>query len=225
MKESVLISQIKSIRSKWEPGPAIGVHSQSRWQGPTEIRVDQEKWRVAQCDSVLELRERLSEESASPLILITTLDTGVVGNDVRARLFKQQLLPVDPWNSLAERYKARQVDPMLRQSTALADATLDALGSLDPPIAASGVLTAELVWQVVLENRLGLKTAKPDVLDFLPWLASEGAAGKWEALGAELQKQLALWLLSMGDLGPILIRHFLMGMVPMQLPSGLCSAL
>jgi hypothetical protein len=215
MKESVLMSQIKSIRSKWEPGPAIGVHSQSRWQGPAEIRVDQEKWRVAQCDSVLELRERLSEESASPLILITSLETGAVGNDIRARLFKQQLLAVDPWNSLAERYKARQVDPLLRQSTALADAALDALGAVDPPIAASGVLTAELVWQVVLENRLGLKTAKPDVLEFLPWLTSEGAAAKWEALGPDLQKQLAVWLaLSIGALGPILIRTLLDGHGP-----------
>ena len=91
---------------------------------------------------------------------------------------------------------------MLRQSTALADAALEALGESDPPVAASGVLTPELIWQVVLQNRLGLKTAKPDLLEFLPWLASDGALAKWEALGDELQKSLATWLsMSLGDLG------------------------
>ena len=212
MKESVLISQLKSIRGKWEPGPAIGVQSQSRWQGSDEIRLDGEPWRVAQCDSVLEMRQRLSEQSNGPLVLVTSLPTTAIGDDVRARLFRQQLLPVDPWNGLAERFKARQVDPVLRQSTALADAALEALGNSDPPVAASGVLTAELVWQVILQNRLGLTTAKPDLLEFLPWVASHGAAAKWDALGAALQALLGRWLTgSLGELGGILVRSLVDG--------------
>ena len=207
MKESVLIAQLKSIRGKWEPGPAIGVQSQSRWQGSNEIRLDSELWRVAQCDSVLEMRQRLSEESTAPLVLVTPLPTTAIGDDVRARLFRQQLLPVDPWNGLAERFKARQVDPVLRQSTALADAALEALGTSEAPVAASGVLTPELVWQVILQNRMGLKTAKPDLLEFLPWVASDGAAAKWEALGDALKGPLGPWLsLSLGELGGILVR-------------------
>ena len=207
MKESVLISQLKSIRGKWEPGPAIGVQSQSRWQGSNEIRLDNEVWQVAQCDSVLEMRQRLSEESTAPLVLVTPLPTTAIGDDVRARLFRQQLLPVDPWNGLAERFKARQVDPVLRQSTALADAALEALGTSEAPVAASGVLTPELVWQVILQNRMGLKTAKPDLLEFLPWVASDGAAAKWEALGDALKGPLGPWLsLSLGELGGILVR-------------------
>jgi len=207
MKESVLISQLKSIRGKWEPGPAIGVQSQSRWQGSNEIRLDSELWRVAQCDSVLEIRQILSEESTAPLVLVTPLPTTAIGDDVRARLFRQQLLPVDPWNGLAERFKARQVDPVLRQATALADAALEALGTSEAPVAASGVLTPELVWQVILQNRMGLKTAKPDLLEFLPWVASDGAAAKWEALGDALRGPLGPWLsLSLGDLGGILVR-------------------
>src|SRR5262249_7595202 len=129
MKESVLLSQIESIRPKWEAGQAIGVHSQSRWQGRDQVSIGQETWRVAQCDSVLDLRQRLAEDPIMPLVLVTSLSTAAIGDDVRARLFKQQLLPIDPWNSLAERFKARQVDPALRQSTALADAALDALSN------------------------------------------------------------------------------------------------
>jgi len=88
MKESVLLSQIETVRPKQEPGHAIGVHSQSRWQGRDQILVGQETWRVAQCDSVLELRQRLSEQIDSPLVLITSLPTTEIGDDVRARLFK-----------------------------------------------------------------------------------------------------------------------------------------
>ncbi len=222
MKESVLLSQIESIRPKREPGQAIGVHSQSRWQGRDQISVGEETWRVAQCDSVLELRQRLAENSSVPLVLVTALPTAAVGDDVRARLFKQQLLPVDPWNSLAERFKARQVDPVLRQSTALADVALDALGSNDAPVAPSGVLTAEAVWQVVLQHRLGLKPARPDLLDFLPWMSSEGAAGKWESLGTAVQTHLEAWLSqSLGDLAPILIRSLTGGHGPDAIAVGL----
>ena len=222
MKESVLLSQIEAVRPKREPGQAVGVHSQSRWQGRDRIPVGQETWRVAQCDSVLELRQRLSEEVDSPLVLITSLPTTEIGDDVRARLFKQQLLPVDSWNSLADRFKARQVDPALRQSTALADAALDALGNAEAPVVPSGVLTAEAVWQVVLQHRLGLSPARPDLLDFLPWVSSEGAAVKWQSLGSALQSQLAAWLsLTLGDLGPILIRSLLDGHGPDAIAVGL----
>jgi hypothetical protein len=222
MKESVLLSQIQSIRSKLEPKQAIGVNSQSRWQGRDQISVGQETWRVAQCDSVLELRQRLTEDSTMPLILITALPTAAVGDDVRARLFKEQLIPVDPWNSLAERFKARQVDPALRQSTVLADAALDALGNNEAPVAPSGVLTAEAVWQVILQYRLGLKTPRPDLLDFLPWASSEGAAGKWESLGTSVQTQLQAWLSqSLGDLSPILIRSLTDGYGPDAIAVGL----
>src|ERR1035441_849142 len=141
MKESLLLSQIESIRPKREPGQAVGVHSKSRWQGRDQLLVGHETWTVFQCDSVLEMRQRLTENSNEPLLLITALPTSAIGDDVRARLFKQQLMPVDPWNSLADRFKARQVDPALRQSTVMADAALDALGDNETPVATSGILT------------------------------------------------------------------------------------
>lgn len=222
MKESVLLSQIDSVKSKLSDGQALGVHSQSRWQGKEEVRIGTEAWRVAQCDSVLELRQRLSEQSSARLVLITTLSTNAVGDDVRARLYKEQLLIVDPWNSLAERFKARQVDPALRQSPALADAALDALGDAEAPVAASGTLTAELVWQVVLSKRLGLQSPRPDLLDFIPWMTLDGSEARWKGLGAALQAQLASWLpLSLGELCPVLIQSLSDGFGPDALAVGL----
>jgi hypothetical protein len=182
MNEALLLSQIELIRLKREPGQAVGVHSKSRWQGKNRVFVGQEHWRVFQCDSVLEMRQHLIENPLSPLLLVTALQTAAIGDDVRARLFKQQLMPVDPWNSLAERFKAKQVDPALRQSSVIADAALDALGSTEPPVAPSGILTAEAVWKIILQHRLGIDQAKPDLLDFLPWIASETSAIRWTSV-------------------------------------------
>jgi hypothetical protein len=131
-------------------------------------------------------------------------------------------MPVDPWNSLADRFKARQVDPALRQSTVIADAALDALGDNETPVAASGILTAEAVWQVILQNRLGIRQARPDLMDFLPWMASEGSANKWNSLGTALQLPLELWLLrSLGDLAPTLVRSLTDGHGPDAIAVGL----
>lgn len=212
MKPSILLSLIKSLQPKLEAGQALGVLSQSRWQGPRDITVDDQVWRVLQCDSVLELRESLSEDSSAPLVLVTALPTSLIEDDVRVRLLKQQLMPVDPWNTLADRFKARQVDPALRQSTILADAALESLDENATPVAGSGVLTAEAVWQVILQNRLGLEHARPDLQDFLSWMTFEGAAARWDALGSAVQQALVPWLaFSLGNLAPILVRSLVDG--------------
>lgn len=84
MIESLLISQVEPLRSKVKPGEVIGIFSTSRWQGGETVTLTQGTWRVAQCDSVLALRERLSEDASSPLIVVTPLATTEVGDDIRA---------------------------------------------------------------------------------------------------------------------------------------------
>ena len=207
MNESLLISQIDPLRTKTKPGEAIGIFSMSRWQGRDTVTVAQQSWRVAQCDSVLELRERLSEEPGGLIVLVTPLSTNDIGDDVRARLYKQRLLTVDPWTLLAARFKARQVDPALRVQPELADAALDALGQNEPLPSASGVLTPEAVWEVVVRHRLGLASARPDLQSFLEWLVTDTAALRWQSLDEALRGRLRGWFVSaLGQLGDVLLR-------------------
>jgi hypothetical protein len=207
MNESLLISQIEPLRTKTKPGEAIGIFSTSRWQGRDKVTVSQQSWRVAQCDSVLALRERLSEEPGEPIILVTPLSTKEIGDDVRARLYKQRLLTIDPWTLLAARFKARQVDPALRVQPELADAALDALGQSEPLPAASGVLTPEAVWQVVIRHRLGLDSARPDMQSFLEWLVTDTSVLRWQSLDESLRGRLRDWFISaLGELGNVLLR-------------------
>ena len=207
MTESLLISQVEPLRSKVKAGETIGVFSVSRWQGRETLTIAEETWRVAQCDSVLELRERLSQDASSPLIVVTPLATTEVGDDVRARLYKQRLLAVDPWILLIARFKARQVDPTLRLQPELAEAALDALGQAEPLPAASGVLTPEAVWQVVLRHRLGLDSPRPDLQAFLEWLATDTATTRWQSVDESLRGRMSAWFaLNLGETGALLLQ-------------------
>lgn len=207
MTESLLISQVEPLHSKLKTGEAIGIYSVSRWQGRETVTIAQEIWRVAQCDSVLEFRERLAEESGPTLIVVTALADTDVGEDVRARLYKQRLQRVDTWTLLMSRFKARQVDPALRFQPELAEAALDALGQSDPLPAASGVLTPEAVWQVVVSHRLGLDSARPDLQAFLEWMASGPATARWQSLDETLRGSLRGWFAhNLAEIGPLLLQ-------------------
>jgi hypothetical protein len=207
MNEFLLISQVEPLRSKLKAGEAIGVFSTSRWQGRETLNVGQETWRVAQCDSVLELREHLAKDGGTPLVVVTPLAIADVGDDVRARLYKQRLLTVDPWTLLMMRFKARQVDPSLRLLPELAESALDALGGTEPLPAASGVLTPDDVWQVVVGHRLGLDSARPDLQSFLEWLATETATTRWQSLDDALRARMRGWFVQgLGDIGEVLLR-------------------
>src|SRR6266568_3135753 len=212
MTESFLISQVEPLRSKAKQGEVIGIFSASRWQGGATVAFARETWRVAQCDSVLELRERLSEDASSLLVVVTPLAITEVGEDVRARLYKQRLFTVDSWTLLTARFKARQVDPSLRLQPELAEAALEALEQSDPLPVPSGVLTAEAVWQVVVRHRLGLENARPDVQEFLEWLAAGSAVTKWQSLEEKLRGQLRAWfVLNLGEIAALLTQSLELG--------------
>ena len=207
MTESLLISQVEPLRSKVKASEAIGIFSVSRWQGPETLTISQETWRVAQCDSVLELREQLAEEGGAPLIVVTPLATTEVGDDVRARLYKQRLLTVDPWTLLMARFKARQVDPALRLQSELAEVALDALGQTEPLPAASGVLMPESVWQIVVRHWLNLDSARPDLQAFLEWMATDTTTPRWQSLDPTLRERLRAWFgLNLGEMGALLLQ-------------------
>lgn len=207
MNESLLISQIDPLRSKAKRGEVIGIVSASRWQGGQTITIAQENWRVAQCDSVLELRERLSEDALSPLIVVTAPTITEIGDDVRARLYKQRFFPVDPWMLLMARFKAKLVDPALRLQPELAEATLEALEQTVPNPAPTGILTPEAVWQIVISRTLGLSNARPDVQELLEWVTTDSAIARWHSLDEALRRSLRAWLaLNLGEMAALLIQ-------------------
>lgn len=224
MNESLLISQIDPLRSKAKRGEVIGIVSASRWQGGQTITIAQENWRVAQCDSILELRERLSEDTLSPLIAITPPTITEIGDDVRARLYKQRFFPVDPWMLLMARFKAKLVDPALRLQPELAEATLEALEQTVPNPAPTGILTPEAVWQIVISRALGLSNARPDIQELLEWVSADSAFVRWQSLNEGLRRSLQAWLvLNLGEIAALLIQVLESGFGSEALAVGLAT--
>ena len=122
---SLIVPPWRAAREKSSPA-AIGVHSETRWQGPAEVSLDGVLVPVAQCDSVLAAREQLAARKADWLVVVTPLEITDLGADVQARLFRHRLFRVERWDLLRARFNARSVDASLLGKSALADAAVEA---------------------------------------------------------------------------------------------------
>jgi hypothetical protein len=149
---SLVAPQLRAALQKGSAPAAIGIHSETRWQGPVEITLDSVRLPVAQCDSVLAAREQLAAMGSDWLAIVTPLELTELGADVEARLLRHRLFRVEPWDLLRTRFNARTFDASLLGKAALAEAAVEALGATNPDPAPAGVLTAESVWRVVIEN-------------------------------------------------------------------------
>lgn len=198
MNESRLVPLVaphwRAARDKGQPPAAIGVASGSRWEGPSEITVDGCRLPVVQCDSVLQARENLVASGDGWLVIVTQLHLKELGADVEARLLRQRLFRVEPWDLLRARFNARSFDAALLGKSALAEAAVEALGASNPDPAPAGVLTAEIVWRLVLGHRLGIDEARPDARRWLEWGQEPESQGRWRALGDELKTALVDWV-------------------------------
>lgn len=194
--QSLIASNWRAAKDKGQRVDAIGVRSESRWQGPDRIVVDDVPMPVFQCDSVLHAREVLSQQQAAPVVLVTALPLTALGTDVEARLLRHKLLEVEPWDLLRSRFNARSLDASLTGKTALAKAAVEALGATNPDPSPSGVLTAEAAWMVVLDRRLGFREARPDVRALLEWARRPDNVSRWRVLPEDLKTLLSDWLQS-----------------------------
>ena len=196
MTEGLLISLVaphwRAAREKGKTPAIIGVQTDTRWQGPGAVSLEGEQVRVAECGSVLEARDVLAGSGKNGLILITPLPLRDLGADVEARLLRHRLFRVEPWDLLRARFNAKSFDASLLGKTALAEAAIEA--AVTPEPVASGVLTADAVWRVVLEARLGLAEAKPDARFWLEWARKPENTARWKALPAELAALLRDWM-------------------------------
>src|SRR5205809_713493 len=108
-----LRNHVADIRKKVPEARLIGLHASNGWGGPDRLDCDGQTYAVVRADTVLALREALVEAEArpQPTIVLTALDESELGLDVRARLAKGRLIPLDLWDSVRALFKAREIDP------------------------------------------------------------------------------------------------------------------
>ena len=171
--------EVTRVHQKDRDALVIGLHAPGHWAGDDELELDDRRFAVVRADTVLEVREALAEAEASdrPTVVLTALEQAELGHDVVARLARSKLWPVDPWEGVKGLFKARQLDPALRE-TCLARALLEHKppGRDYDPVPA-GVLDAGTAWRAILHHALGMEDREPDLPGLLRWAAATGATG------------------------------------------------
>ncbi|MBI5446425.1 MAG: BREX-2 system phosphatase PglZ [Deltaproteobacteria bacterium] len=188
-------AQVEAIRERLPRKPVIALVSRGRWDGPPWIETAREKIEVFQGDSVLEIREKLSArgDDAGPMVLITAVPEHELGADVLARVARGRLIQVEPWQIVRDLFRARYVDPRLKEDSWIAEALLEHVPQGGYPPVPTGVLDAETVWRHLLGEGLGLGTGRPDLITLLTWTTDEGHLARYEKASDALRAGVRRW--------------------------------
>lgn len=194
---------VASLRAKHPNDRVFGIRTDGSWSGPARLEIGSEPVEVAQCDSVLAIRERLSERSGeSPmLVLLTRVPQAELGGDVLGRLARRRLHEFDSWDLVMERFRAREVDPRLVREGWIAGVLAGLEGGNGFPITASGYLDSETVWGVLLSRLLDLRVNRPDALDLLRWATDGDHLRRYQATPGEFRAGLRRWVVEVA--GPV----------------------
>jgi hypothetical protein len=162
---------------------AIAIHS------PTPPDREQVRdMRVVWCRSTLEMRDHLAGSDPANLVIVTPVEEELAA-DIKARIYRQKLFPIDVREMLKQLYEARDVDSRVAADQALSTALL----RCTPVPVAGGILHEEAAWQTVCPEIFQLTTARPDAEALLQWVAGP-AAERLAAAPADLRDRLVQWL-------------------------------
>ncbi len=160
-------------------------------QSPTPPdRQQVREMRVVWCRSMLEMREHLASPDPGKLVIVTPLEQQELADDIRARLHRHKLIPIDVKQMLRHLYEAREVDFRVSGDAVLSAALLRCTPI---PVTGGGILHEEAAWQTVCPEIFGLPNARPDTAALLDWIAG-CAADRLASAPAELRDRLAAWL-------------------------------
>lgn len=151
------------------------------WAGNDELTVDGRAIPIHQCESVLDVRERLAAEGDQVRVLLVGPSEAELGEDVLARVFRHRLLHVDRWQIVEEAFGTRQIDPRLYALPWMAEALLET------PLKRSGASWAALTYERAIEFCLAPIFSLDDGAVELEGLlvACERSSATWQSLPSE----------------------------------------
>ena len=199
---SVIRAQIRAIRDKAPHAHVFGIFTQGRWSGPSLDGDGEHCIAVYQCDSPLEMRLALQEapKEATSTVLVTPLDPSGISDDILMRLAQRRFHSLKSWEIVRQLFRARDLDPRVTRHTFLADLLLEHSETRPFPPAVGGLVDAETVWSILLEERLGLSGSYPDLVEILRATVESDLARRWQANPEEFRAAAAQWIgLNSGD--------------------------
>src|SRR5207302_7824133 len=121
--------------------------------------------------TVLEFREALdrAETLDRPTVILTPLEQDRLGQDVVARLARARLFAIDLWESVKGLFKARQLDPSIRDRCLAQALLVHVPGEGYCPTVPAGVLDAGTIWRTLFHFAFGMddRDRDPDLAALL----------------------------------------------------------
>lgn len=189
---------VKRSRERGRPEPwAIGIRVAASGGELAPIEVGGKTYDVFAVASALEARQRLVEAEASgrSIVLLTALPEQALGEDVLARLDRQEVHSIRPWDLVRDAFRVKGIDPRLVQRGPwLADALLArAARGLDKVPLRSLMLDERTAWRVIFDEALGPNDDRPEPRALLEWTLRPGALERFQALPGEVRAGLCDW--------------------------------
>jgi hypothetical protein len=192
----VIRAQIRAIRDKAPHARAFGIFTHGRWSGKSPQSDGEHCIAVYQCDSPLQMRLALQEvpAEATATVLITPLDQSKISDDILMRLAHRRLHSLNSWEIVRQLFQARHLDPRVTRHAFLADLLLEHLGTRSFPPVAGGLVDAETIWSILLEERLGLSGPRPDLVEILRATVESDLANRWRQSSEEFRTAATQWI-------------------------------
>lgn len=193
----VIRAQIQKIETKYPEASVMGFRSDAPWKGPEHLRIGEHEYCIAQCDSVLQLRERLlrAEQAGERLAVITPLEDREVGLDVVARFARRRFFRLHVWDLVRDLYGIRAIDPRIVKKPRLGRALIEDVAAEDRPPLPSGTLDVETAWGLVLHARYALDGPRPDVATLLRWSQNDAGVRRFVQEPEDVRADVRSWLM------------------------------
>lgn len=188
-------SALSKAKAKQRDATRLGFYSPAGWEGPSEVRVDETVWRVAQARSPLAARELLSSvREGERLLLVCGVTEEDLGNDLMARFGVPRLLRANLVESLKDLFQAASIDPRILPHLALVELFADNAADQTVAPASNGHLTAELFWTHLLSRMWAMPTGTPDLIAVIRWTLDSAACQRYRDSGEEFREAASRWI-------------------------------
>lgn len=225
LRPALLKSQVSAVRRKHPAAQVVALRSRSRWDGSPQLRIGDEDFTVAQCDSELAMREAMlaAQDAETALVILTDLSEVDLAGDVLARFARRRVLRMDVLDALRDLFSANKIDPRVRKYQWVADSLLENVPSDGYRPSPNGVLTAEHLWSEFLRVQLGFGTGRPDAREVLRWTQEPAHVDLCTALAQDRLEDVVRWIRdAAGELGAFLVQAAIQGRAALLPACGLC---
>ncbi|MBN8431456.1 BREX-2 system phosphatase PglZ [Microbulbifer salipaludis] len=166
-----------------------------------EAEIEGNTLQVVYCVSELAIREALvkhgvQRETGRRLVLLSALDILRLGQDVLARLWRNEPQRISPWKTLQQLIKVRDIDPRLirKHGRWMAEAMLSGFDRFDKKLSFGEVLDLEGAWRAIAIGHLQYADADIDLESLLDWSTRLDVSSVIEQAPKDVRDNLSDWL-------------------------------